>query len=56
MGLFRLLDVAVGPFILIFGIGILLLVAVITGLVYFSVKAIIKIKKERDTNDSNFTD
>ncbi|MBN2605339.1 MAG: hypothetical protein JXR62_05935 [Bacilli bacterium] len=44
--LFGLLDVAVGPVYLIMGIGLLLALVLIFFLVFFSIKLIVKIKKD----------
>lgn len=48
-----LLDVAVGPIIIIFGLALLLIVAVVVALVVFSVKAIKKIKAEAEIRDGD---
>jgi len=41
-----LLDVAVGPIIFIFGLGLILLIAFVAFVTYFSIKALRKIKKD----------
>jgi hypothetical protein len=46
----NLLDVAVGPLYLIFGLGILLIAFVVFLLFFIAIKLIIKIKKDNDTN------
>ena len=49
--MFNLLDVAVGPILLYFGIGIVLGVGALLVIIVYSVRAIQKIKADRDSRE-----
>ncbi len=49
--MFNLLDVAVGPTLLVVGLIFFGIIILVSGLVFFSIKAICKIKADRDNYD-----